>query len=66
MGVLCSSLILCAFLCSLPSFFNYLNEEEGAGSFAFIVLRISCFCKCSVAFPHDVVGWSGVYDCCIS
>ena len=45
---------------------NHLEEEERAGSFAFIVLRISCYCKCSVAFPHDVVSWSGVYDCCIS
>ena len=42
------------------------REEERTGSFAFIVLRISCYCKCSVALPHDVVGWSGVYDCCIS
>ena len=39
---------------------------EPCGSFAFIVLRISCYCKGSVAFPHDVVGWSGVYDCCFS
>ena len=45
---------------------NHLEEEERAGSFAFIVLQISCYCKCSVAFPHDEVGWSGVYDCCIS
>ena len=31
----------------------------------FTVLLISCYCKCSVAFPHGVVGLSGVYDCFI-
>ena len=45
---------------------SYFEEEERAGCFAFIVLRISCYCKCSVALPHNVVGWSGVYVCCIS
>ena len=45
---------------------NHLEEAERAGSFTFIVLWISCYCKCSVAFPHDIVGWSGVYNCCIS
>ena len=45
---------------------NHLEEEERAGRFAFIVLRVSCCCKCSVALPRDVVGLSGVYDCCIS
>ena len=50
-----------------PSYFcNHIEEKERAGSFVFIVLRISCYCKGSVAFPHDVVGWSGVYDSCIS
>ena len=50
-----------------PSLFcNHLEEKERAGSFAFIVLRISFYCKCSVALPHDVVGWSGVFNCCIS
>ena len=23
----------------------------------------SCDCKCSVSFPHGVVGWSAVCDC---
>ena len=45
---------------------SHLEEEERAGSFAFIAFWISCYCKCSVAFPNDVVGWSGVYICCIS
>ena len=61
MGVLCLFLFWYALLCALPSF-----EEERTGSFAFIVLWISCYCKCSVALPHDVVGWSGVYDFSIS
>ena len=46
-------------------FCNHFEEEVRAGSFAFIVLRISCYCKCSVAFPHDIVGWSVVNNCCI-
>ena len=50
-----------------PSYFcNHLEEEERAGSFAFIVLRVSCYCKCSVALPRDVVGLSRVYNCCSS
>ena len=55
----------CLTLCSFY-FCIHLEEEERAGCFAFIVLRISCYCKCSVAFPHYVVGWSGAYDSCIS
>ena len=57
----------------MKSFYGGINKlyhavswEERAGCFAFIVLRISCYCKCSVAFPHDVVGWPGAYDFCIS
>ena len=45
----------CITLCPF-SFCIHLEEEERAGCFAFIVLRISCYYKCSVAFPHDVVG----------
>ena len=29
---------------------------ERAGCFAFIVLRMSCYCKCSVDLPHGAVG----------
>ena len=34
-----------------------------SGSFAFIVLRLSCYCKCSVILPHGVMGWPAVCDC---
>ena len=27
---------------------------------------MSCYCKCSVAFPHGAVVWSAVCDCGIS
>ena len=27
---------------------------------------MSCYCKCLVALPHGVVGWSAVCDCGIS
>ena len=61
MGVLCLSLFCCALLCC-----NYLEEEERAGCFAFIVLRMSCYCICSVTHPHGAVGWSAVCDCGVS
>ena len=66
MGVLCLSLFLVCITLRPSSFCNHLEEEERAGSFTFIVVWISCYCKCSVTFPHDIVGWSGVYNCCIS
>ena len=66
MGVPCLSLFWYALLGALPSFAIILKRKRELGSFAFIVLRVSCYSKCSVALPRDVVGWSGVYDCCIS
>ena len=24
---------------------------------------MSCYCKCSVAYPHGAMGWSAVRDC---
>ena len=45
---------------------NHLQEREKAGCFAVVVLEMYCYCKCSVAFPHDAVGWSAVFDCGIS
>ena len=57
--------LLCITLCPFK-FCNHLEEEERAGCFAFIVLRRSCYCKCSVNLPHRAVGWSAVCDCGIS
>ena len=45
---------------------KHLEEEEKAGCFAFIILQLSCYCKCSMALPYAVMGWSAVYDCGIS
>ena len=42
---------------------KHLEEVERADCFAIIVLRMSCYCKCSVTLPHRAVGWSGVYNC---
>ena len=51
-------------LCSLVG--NHIEEEEKAGCFAFIVLQMYCYDKCSVALPHGAVGCSAVCDCGIS
>ena len=57
--------LVCITLC--PSLFcNHLEEEERAGCFAFIVLRLSCCCICSVALPPCAVSWSAICDCGIS
>ena len=39
---------------------NHLEEEAKAGCFAFIVLKMYCYYKCSVALPLGAVGWSAV------
>ena len=39
-------------------FCNLLEEEERAGCFAFTVLHMSFYCKCSVTLPHGV--WVGL------
>ena len=57
--------LLCITLCPFL-FCNHLEEEEKAGCFAIIVLRIYCYYKCSVAFTHDAADWSAVCDCGIS
>ena len=31
-----------------------------------VALRMFCYCKCSVAFPHGAMGWSAVCDCGVS
>ena len=57
----------CALLCVLSSFVIILKRKrERAGCFAFIVLRMSCYCKWSVTPPHGAVVWSAVCDCGIS
>ena len=38
------------------------EEEEKAGCFAFVVLQMYCYYKCSVALPHGAVGWSALCD----
>ena len=42
------------------------RERERAISFAFIVLQMSCFCKCFALFINVPFGWSAVCDCGIS
>ena len=44
---------MCPFL-----FCNHLDEKKRAGWFAFIVLRMSCYCRCSVALL--TVPWVGL------
>ena len=63
--VLCLSLFRYALLYVLFSFAIILKRKR-AGCFAFIVLRMPCYCKCSLALPRDDVGWSAVCDCGIS
>ena len=43
--------------------FDHLEEEEHTGYFAFIVIRMFCYCKSSVTLPHGAMGWSEVCDC---
>ena len=40
---------------------NHLEVEEKADCFAFIVLQMSCYYKCSLTFPH---GTMGLYAVC--
>ena len=54
--------LVCITLCPFL-FYNHLEEEEGAGCFAFIVFQMSCYCKCSAALPHGAMGWSAMCDC---
>ena len=57
--------LLCITLCPFK-FCDHLEVKEVAGFFAFIVLWMSYYCKCSVTFPHVAVGWSAVCNCDIS
>ena len=56
-GICVWSLFCYTLLCVLHS-----DEEEIAGCFALIVFLMYCDCWCFMAFPHDVVGWSAVFD----
>ena len=49
--------LLCITLCQFY-LCNHLDQEERAGCFAFIVLWMSCYRKCSVALPQ--VPWVGL------
>ena len=64
-GVQRLSLFDYALLCVHSSFAIILKRKSEL-CFAFIVLRMSCYCKCSVAIPRGAVGWSAVCDCGIS
>ena len=55
-----------ALLCVHSSFAIILKRKRELVCFVFIVLQMSCDCKCSVALPQDAVGWSAVCDCGIS
>ena len=54
------SLLCHALLC------NRLEEEEKASCFAFIVLQMYCYYKCSVTLPHGAMDRSAVCDYVIS
>ena len=40
-----------------------MDGEARAGCFALFVFLMSCSCNCSVALPHDSVGWYAVCNC---
>ena len=48
----------------LCPFCNQLEDRERSG--CFIVLRMSCYCACSLTLSHGAVGWSAVCDCFFS
>ena len=50
--------LVCITLCP----WKHHDEEERAGCFAFVVFRISGYCKCPIAIPYGVVGWAAVCD----
>ena len=47
--------LICITLCS----FCFVKDER-ADCLAFVVLRMSFYCKCYVALPHGTVSWSAV------
>ena len=65
-GGLCLSLFWYALLCVCSSFAIILKRKTEPVALLFIVLRMSCYCNCSVALPHGALGWSAVCGCGIS
>ena len=53
-------------LCCMHYFMSFLDEKGRADHFVFIVVWMSCYCKCHVALPHGAMSWSAVCDCGIS
>ena len=53
---------LCFGMHYFMSFLGLLTPLDRAGCFAFIVFRMSCYCKCPVALPHSAMGGSAVCD----
>ena len=61
-GVLCVSVFCHALLC-VPSIVAIIFEgKRKLVVLFFIVLVMSCYCKCSVALPRDALGWPPVCD----
>ena len=54
------SIFCCTLLCILSSFAIILMGKRLLYLFVFLM---SCFCYCSVAFPHGAMGWSALCDC---
>ena len=63
-GILCLPWFCYVLLLVLSSFAIILKRKRKL--VAVIVLRMYCSCGCSVALPHDAVGWSALCDCGIS
>ena len=59
LGVLCLPLFGYALLCIISGFAIILKRKRKL-CFAFIVLQMSCYYKCSVTLPHCAMGWSVV------
>ena len=67
-GVLCLYLFCYALIYVHSSFAITLMRKRKLVALLLhcILLRRSCYYKCSVALPHAAVGWSAVCDCGIS
>ena len=61
-----TDLFVYALLFVLSSFAIIFKRKRESCCFAFIVLRMSCYCKSFVTLPHGAVGWSALCDCGIS